>query len=139
MLNESNEAEARAAERLRSESVIWFTTVSPEGVPEPTPVWFLWEGGDDVLIYTQPGSLKLRNLGSNDRVALNLNSDEHGGEVVVFLGRAVSGAEAPVAHENEAYLSKYRAGMGSIGLTPEQFSESFSVPVRVRVTHTRVG
>ena len=31
----------RAAERLRTEEVIWLTTVGNDGMPQPSPVWFL--------------------------------------------------------------------------------------------------
>lgn len=138
MLDLSNAKHAHAAERLRNESVVWFTTVSPDGIPEPTPVWFLWDGGDEMLIYTPPDSLKVRNIRENDRVAVNLNSDEHGGDVVVFLGRAALDDAAPAVKDNPAYVEKYRRGMQNIGLTPESMSESYSQPIRVTMTHTRV-
>jgi hypothetical protein len=34
----------KVARRLRTEMVIWFTTVGADGTPQPNPVWFLAEG-----------------------------------------------------------------------------------------------
>lgn len=138
MLNLSDANRAHAAERLRSESVVWLTTVSPDGVPQPTPVWFVWEGGDEITIYTPPQSLKVRNIRNNDRVAVNFNSDERGADVVVFLGRATLDDSAPAVKDNPAYAEKYRRGMQSIGLTPESMSQIYSQPIRVKFSHIRV-
>jgi hypothetical protein len=29
--------------RLRTESIIWLTTVTPAARPQSTPVWFMWQ------------------------------------------------------------------------------------------------
>jgi hypothetical protein len=34
---------AAADGRLKSEPMIWLTTVTPSGQPQSTPVWFLWQ------------------------------------------------------------------------------------------------
>src|SRR6478609_6474665 len=34
---------ARVRQRLQDETLIWFTTTSADGTPQPNPVWFLWE------------------------------------------------------------------------------------------------
>jgi len=77
----------RIAQRLRRELVIWLTTVRADGMPQPTPVWFLWDGAT-FLIYTKPNAHKLRNLAHDSNVALSLNCDAWGSEVVVFTGEA---------------------------------------------------
>jgi PPOX class probable F420-dependent enzyme len=103
--------------------------VGPDGTPQPNPVWFLWEG-DSFLIYTQPGSVKVRNLRLNPNVALQFNTDREGGEVVVFTGQARF--EKAVAEETAAaYLDKYREGIDRIDMTFESFSRSYSTPIRV--------
>lgn len=126
----------RLAERLGREEVIWLTTVRKDGTPTPTPVWFLWEG-ETILIYTIPGTLKLKNIAANPHVSLNLNSDAHGGQVVVFTGTiAIEKDEVP-AIQNQAYLQKYQEGIKDIQMTPETFSRQFSVPLRFHPTHIR--
>ena len=61
------------------------TTVSPSGAPLPRPVWFLWDGGETVVMYSQAG-LRVRNLAANPRVTLNFRGDEEGGDIVVLSG-----------------------------------------------------
>ncbi len=128
MLDFSTDLGKRAAERLAKEKVIWLTTVGAEGTPQPNPVWFLWEN-DSFLIYTQPASIKVRNLTRNPKVSLHFNSDEDGEDVVVFTGEARF--ESRVAPAAAAYLEKYREGIPAIGMTPETFAQSYSIAIRV--------
>ena len=41
------------ARRLRDELIVWLTTVGADGTPHPNPVWFLWDGGDSLLVAPQ--------------------------------------------------------------------------------------
>ena len=34
------------------------TTVVPSGGPLPMPVWFLWEGGESVVMFSQEGAAR---------------------------------------------------------------------------------
>lgn len=61
MLDPSNQAHAKAAERLRAEPVAWLTTVRADGQAQSTPVWFLWDG-DTFLLYSQPDAQHVRNV-----------------------------------------------------------------------------
>ena len=116
--------------RLCEEQVIWLTTVRADGTPLPTPVSFLWDG-ETVLIYTTAGSLKLRNIEKNPHAALNLNSDKWGRNAVVLIGTIRQDRAIPPIIQNPAYLEKYRASIGAgLQITPESFSQKFSVPLR---------
>jgi PPOX class probable F420-dependent enzyme len=115
--------------RLREELVIWLTTVRADGTPLPTPVWFVWDG-ETVLMYTLPNSVKLHNIAANPRAALNLNADEWGGEVVVMTGEIRVDREAPPASQHAVYLEKYRAEISDLQMSPESFSQAYSVPLR---------
>lgn len=126
----------RVIHRLEHEEVIWLTTAQANGRPQPNPVWFLWENGT-ILIYTQPNSHKLRNLASNPKVSIHFNSDESGGDVIIFAGEATIDKSTPPADQNPAYVAKYRQGIAGIGMTPESMAQSYSVPVRVRPTKVR--
>jgi PPOX class probable F420-dependent enzyme len=121
---------ARVARRLAEEEVIWLTTATPGGAPQPSPVWFLWDG-ESVLIYSQPDRPKLHNVERNPNVALNFNCTTTGGDVVVISGRASIAPDAPRASDVPAYLEKYRAPIARIGMTPESFAAAYSVAVRV--------
>ena len=35
---------AHVAKHLADDQVVWLTTVRANGIPEPSPVWFLWDG-----------------------------------------------------------------------------------------------
>ncbi len=123
-------------ERLQNAMVIWLTTVRADGMPQPTPVWFILENGT-FLIYSQPTAQKVRNIAHNPRVALNLNTDEWGSEYVVIMGEARIDKDQPSANQVPAYLKKYRQGITDINMTPESMAQSYSVAIRIVPTHVR--
>src|SRR5947207_2131062 len=125
-LDTSTEFGARVERRLREELVIWLTTVRPDGRPEPSPVWFLWDG-ETFLIYSQNSS----------KVALNFDGDGMGGNIVVITGQAEIASEAPPANEVAAYVQKYQRGFTRIGLSAEGFAQSYSVAIKVTPTSLR--
>jgi PPOX class probable F420-dependent enzyme len=137
VLDLSSEASVAVAERLRTESIAWITTVTPSGQPQSSPVWFLWTD-DEFLVYAQPHSWKVRNIRANPRVSLHLNSDEEGGRVVIFEGSALITEEQPPVHEVAGYLTKYREGIADIGMTPEQMGAEYSTALRITPTRVRV-
>ena len=91
---------------MREELIGWLITTSPDGTPQPVPVWFLWDRPDSFLVYSKPGTAKLRNIAERPRVALHLDGDGKGGDIVVVLGDAAL-ADDPPAHEVPAYVEKY--------------------------------
>lgn len=120
--------------RLDAEFVIWMTTVSPDG-PQSSPVWFVAEA-DELLVYSLD-SARVRNIAANPAVALNLNSNRFGGDVVTIEGAARVDTEAPAANENEAYVAKYRDRIDAAGWTPEGFARDYPVPIRIAITRVR--
>ncbi len=138
MIDQKNEFGARVAKRLREESTIWLTTTGSDGTPQPRPVWFLWdEASNTFLIFTQPAGAKVRHIERNPRVALNLNSNPYGGDIVVFTGAAEILKGNIPADLMKAYVNKYRAGMKNIGMNPEQFEQSYSMAIRVTPSNMR--
>jgi len=132
----STEFGARAARHLTDEIVVWLTTVSPRGAPLPMPVWFLWDGEDYVVVYSQPGA-RVRNLESNPHVTLNFAGDGGGGDIVVLSGTATADPALPPANEDADYVTKYRDQIARIGLTPETFALRYEIPVRIQLTRVR--
>jgi PPOX class probable F420-dependent enzyme len=125
----------RVVERLENEQVVWLTTVAADGTPQPSPVWFLWDG-QQVLMYSMPNRPKLRHIQANPKVALNFDSDE-GDDIVILTGQArIAESEAP-ANQAPAYLEKYREAISEIGMNPESFAQAYSVPVRITPTRLR--
>ncbi len=127
---------ARVERRLSQEQVVWLTTVSRDGTPQPNPVWFLWDG-DTILIYSMPEAAKVHNIRRSPRVALHFDSGEDGEDVVVIAGTAVLDATAPPAHSNPAYLAKYRVGITNIEMTPESMSAAYNAAIRVKPDKVR--
>lgn len=136
MLDFTTDFGKRAAERLRTEEVIWLTTVGNDGTPQPSPVWFLWED-DAVIIYSQPKAPKVGNIARHPQIALNFNSDAGGGNVVILTGTAEIVADAPPAKAHAAYLAKYGEAITRIGMNPDSFADGYSTAIRVTPTKLR--
>lgn len=135
-IDTSTDFGARAARHLQDDRVVWLATVDPDGTPQPSPVWFLWDG-DTALIYSQPSTPKLRNIELRPRVSLHFNCTPNGGDIVVLTGDASVETSAVPVNKNPAYLSKYSDRIRDIGMTPDTFSQSFSVPIRITPTSLR--
>ena len=128
---------ARVARRLRDEPAAWLTVVDAGGTPQPTPIWFLWDG-ESVLIYSDGRAKRLAHLRANPRVALHLDSNGAGGDIVVLTGEIAEAPDEPAAPDNPAYLAKYGTMIAGGGWgTPEVFAETFSVALRFRPRRVR--
>lgn len=125
-------------QRLRTEAVVWLTTVGDDHGPHPRPVWFVWDG-EAFTIYSQPDTWKLRHMARHPRVALHLNSDEDGDDVAVLLGRAEVIEPGSAADENVSYIEKYRQRIAGLEMSPEEFARSYSVEIRVIPSTLRGG
>ena len=136
MLDASSEFGARAARRLHEEKVAWLTTVTPKGTPQPVPVWFLWDGGESILVYSQPGTPKLRNLEHSPRVSLHLDGNGKGGDIVVCPGEARVSSDPP-ADQVPEYVTKYAAYFERNNWSPEEFASDYSVPIRITLRRIR--
>jgi PPOX class probable F420-dependent enzyme len=136
VIDEATEFGRRAARRLREERVGWLTTVSPQGTPSPVPVWFLWDGDRSVLLYSRPGTPKLRNIEQNPRVSLNLDGNGQGGDIVVCVGTARV-SDDPSADRVPEYVDKYAPLIERNRWSPESFATDYSVPIRIDLTRVR--
>jgi PPOX class probable F420-dependent enzyme len=136
LIDGSSEFGQRAERRLQDEKLAWLTTVDRAGTPQPVPVWFLWDGVESVLIYSRPDTPKLRAIERNPRVSLHLDGNGLGGDIVVATGEAAL-SDDPPAHELPAYVDKYAWGLDRNGWTAGEFSEMYSVSIRIRVLRIR--
>ena len=135
-IDTSTDFGARATGHLEDDRIVWLATVGPDGTPQPSPVWFLWDG-DTVLIYSQPSTPKLRNIEQHPRVSMNFNSTPSGGDVVVLTGDAWIDVGAAPANATPVYIEKYTFGLQDIGMTPDEFTAAYSVAIRVRPSSLR--
>ena len=135
MFDETTEFGARVARRLRDEQIIWLVTAGKDGVPQPSPVWFLW-ANQRFLIFSEPDKPKLRLIAQNPTVALHFDGDGQGGNIIVFIGTAEVLAQAPV-EEMGPLLDKYGAAIKRLGSTPEKMAQEYSVVFRVTPSRVR--
>jgi PPOX class probable F420-dependent enzyme len=118
---------------LRSEPVLWLSSVRPDGRPHLVPIWFSWDGRD-ILVASKPNAQKIRNLRANPTVMLALGEAEDDFDVGLLEGRAElldrpSSIVLPPGH-----VAKYTARMAAIGLSQEEFLATYSQVIRITPT-----
>lgn len=136
MIDETTDLGALVARHLREDRIVWLTTVTPGGAPLPSPVWFWWDGHDDVLVFSLPDTARTRNIEHNPKVALNFAGDGSGGDIVILSGRARL-EPGGSAHRLTPYVEKYAWGFERLRVTPEQFASRYSAPIRIKLTKVR--
>jgi len=136
LIDFTSEFGARAERRLTEDRVIWLTTIDTRGIPQTRPVWFLWDG-ESLLVYSRPQAHKVEHIKFNPHVSLNFDSDGQGGDIVVLLGEAHI-ANSPIPENQIArYVEKYNQGMEDLGLTPDEFADTYSMAIRITPTALR--
>ena len=128
---------ARALRRLETDLIGWLTTVNPDGQPQASPIWFLWDG-EELLIYSMTRAPRNGNIEDRPPVAFNLESWVDGEDVVTAEGEGRIVPDEPPASANPRYLAKYKRLFDAYGWTPEWFSGRYSVPIRIRPRRWRL-
>ncbi|MDH3500171.1 MAG: TIGR03667 family PPOX class F420-dependent oxidoreductase [Acidimicrobiia bacterium] len=123
-------------ERLERELIIWLTTVRPNGQPQTSAVWFIVDDGE-FLIYSKPSVAKVDNIAANPKVALNLDGNGMGGDIVTVEGSARIVPGHVPADQMPKFVAKYADRISRNGWTPASFAADYSVPIRVNVTRAR--
>jgi PPOX class probable F420-dependent enzyme len=123
--------EAEAA--LRSDPVVWLSSVQTDGRPHLVPVWFHWDG-ERIVAFSKPHARKIDNLRDQPRVMLAVGT--LGPDFEVELIEAT--AELPDSHAADVmpagFGSKYRDLLRRAGLTVQRFAEVYSQPIVLRPT-----
>jgi PPOX class probable F420-dependent enzyme len=118
------------AERLDRESVGWLTTITANGRPQSSVLWFVVHDGA-IYVQSQPGAAKVTNIRSNHHVSFHLNSDAHGGEVVTVDAEAEI-LDSPPSDVLSSYLAKYERPMREqLAMTPDQLLADYGTTVRI--------
>jgi PPOX class probable F420-dependent enzyme len=127
----------RVEARLRANLMAWLTTVRPDGQPVSVPVWFLLREDGTILLYSQSGKAKLRNIAANPKVSITLDVTDIGRDVVRIEGIAGHADGQPPADQQPAYRVKYAERIAALFGTPERFAEQFPVPLIITPTTLR--
>ncbi|HEX7492458.1 MAG TPA: pyridoxamine 5'-phosphate oxidase family protein [Candidatus Limnocylindrales bacterium] len=141
MIDESTPLGARMLERLREDRVVWMTTVD-RSVPQPAPVWFLYERDAErerIVVYSKTGARRIANIRTNSHVALNFNCTPGGEQVHVIRGSARIALELPSVLQNQAYMDRYRDWVEDNkdwGNTFDGFAAQYSVPIEITELET---
>ncbi|WP_068067739.1 TIGR03667 family PPOX class F420-dependent oxidoreductase [Nocardia xishanensis] len=117
---------AYVEDRLRGNLIAWLTTVRPDGGPDSVPVWFLLREDETILVYSQPGKPKLRNVAANPHVSLGLDVTDIGRDIVRLEGTAELAPDLPPADREPRYAAKYAERIGAMFGTPSEFAAMFS-------------
>jgi PPOX class probable F420-dependent enzyme len=126
-------AAARIDRMLRTETVVWLSSVCSDGMPHLVPIWFSWDG-DAILIASKPHARKVANIRANPAVMLALGEPDDDFDVGMVEGIAELLPRPAAAILPAAHLEKYRSQMAAIGLTAEEFLATYSQVIRVRPT-----
>lgn len=131
--------DTKALTMLQNDLIGWITTVNGSGEPRSVPVWFVWDDGR-IVLFTRPGTAKVRNLRSGSPVQFHLHAGgPFGDDVVIIDGDADvvdDGTAEWMPSHRDAYVEKYRAAIEDYGMTLEQIVETFST--RITITPRRM-
>jgi PPOX class probable F420-dependent enzyme len=127
----------RVEGRLGHNLMAWLTTVRPDGQPISVPVWFLLRDDDTILLYSEPGKDKLRNIAANPKVSLTLDSTDIGRNVVRIEGTIEHHPDELPANRQAAYLAKYTERIEALFGSPERFAELFTAALVITPTKLR--
>jgi PPOX class probable F420-dependent enzyme len=135
MLDFTTDFGKRLKQHLEQDEVIWFTSVSPKGMPLPNPVWFYWDG-ETIVVYSEPKSFRVRNIRQNPLVALHFDgADSLGNDVIVIQGEAA--LRAGNQFIPAGYWAKYKKFLPDISTTVEGMTRDYSIEIRVKPSRVR--
>jgi PPOX class probable F420-dependent enzyme len=124
---------ARIDGLLRRETTVWLSMATPDGTPHLVPIWFSWDG-ERLFIASKPGAKKVRILRDNARLMLAIGEPDHDFDV----GLVEAEAQIPSATTREllpaAHLERYAARMQAIGLSVDEYLDTYSQPIIVTPT-----
>jgi PPOX class probable F420-dependent enzyme len=118
---------------LRSDPVVWLSSVQGDGRPHLVPVWFHWDG-ERIVAFSKPGARKIGNLRGRPSVMLAVGTPGPGFEVELIEATAEL-PEVPSSRLIPAeFGAKYRDLLRRAGLTAQRFAEIYSQPLVLRPT-----
>ena len=121
-----------ATTRLAAADIGWLTTVSADGRPQSSPVWFVHDDGD-IWVASEPEAAKVANVAARPAASFHLEGAAPGDLVVTLEGHAGLADAMPAS-----YAAKYEDGCRRIGTTAERYLARFSAVVRITPTRWRV-
>jgi PPOX class probable F420-dependent enzyme len=96
----------RAKTFIEGKNFAYLATLLPDGSPHVTPMWIDHEG-DNILMNTAKGRVKLRNIARDPRVAITVADSNNPYDRIVILGRVVNQTEQGAEAHIDKLAKKY--------------------------------
>lgn len=123
----------RGSDRLHDEPIVWLGTVDAAGRPHLVPTWFSWDG-EVIWIFSKPHAVKVRNARHDPRVTLALGEPEEDFDVQLIEANVELLDEPSAAVVQERHWRKYGRELRKLGISREEYVETYSQPMRIRPT-----
>jgi PPOX class probable F420-dependent enzyme len=123
----------RGSDRLRDEPIVWLGSVDAAGRPHLVPTWFNWDG-EAIWIFSKPHAVKVRNARHDPRVTLALGEPEEDFDVQLIEANVELLDEPSAAVVQERHWSKYGRQLRKLGISRQEYVETYSQPMRIRPT-----
>ena len=119
------------AASLERDTVVWLSSVRPDGAPHVVPLWFIWDG-ESILVFSKPGAQKVRNIRADPRVMIAVGEPGLDFDVELVDGLAEL-APGPVAGTAwDAFARKYASVANRAGITIPRFAATYTQTIRIR-------
>lgn len=118
---------------LRTDPVVWLSSVGGDGRPHVVPVWFHWDG-ERIVAFSKPSARKIGNLRGRPSVMLAVGTPGPAFEVELIEATAELPEEPSSRLIPADFGAKYRELLHRAGLTVQRFAEIYSQPIVLRPT-----
>ena len=126
-------APAAADAALRTDPVVWLSTVRDDGRPHLVPVWFHWDG-EQIVAFSKPRARKVENLRGRPSVMLAVGMPGPDFEVELIEATAELPDAPSAALMPDGFARKYGELLRRAGLTAQRFAEVYSQAIVLRPT-----
>jgi PPOX class probable F420-dependent enzyme len=116
---------------LEHETVIWLSSIRPDGAPHLVPLWFVWDGAC-IQARSKPDAQKVRNLRNDPRAMVAIGLPDGRFDVELFEANAVLPGATEVLPAG--FASKYQGLAGEAGVTLGTFASVYSQPILLQPT-----
>lgn len=118
---------------LERESIVWLSSVRPDGGPHVVPLWFLWDG-ESILVFSKPGAQKVRNVRAEPRVMVAVGEPGIDFDVELVDAVAELAREPTAGLLPDAFARKYAGLADRAGITVDGFAAIYSQPIWIHPT-----
>ncbi len=121
----------RSASALDATTSLSLATVRPDGRPHVVPLWFIWDG-DTIVAFSKPHAQKVRNLVAEPRAMVSVGQPGAADASLIEVVAEVEAGGATVLADR--FAAKYHHHVQALGLTVDQFVETYPIVIRLRPT-----